>query len=44
MRTGTLLQYRLRLHGLSLYWLTRISEWVPSERFVDEQIAGPYRL
>ena len=44
MRAGTLLQYRLRLHGLSLDWLTRIAEWVPGERFVDEQIAGPYRL
>ncbi|HYI79240.1 MAG TPA: SRPBCC family protein [Thermoleophilaceae bacterium] len=44
MRAGTLLQYRLRLHGLSLDWLTRIAEWAPGERFVDEQIAGPYRL
>jgi ligand-binding SRPBCC domain-containing protein len=44
LRAGTLLQYRLRLHGLSLDWLTRIAEWVPGERFVDEQIAGPYRL
>jgi ligand-binding SRPBCC domain-containing protein len=44
MRAGTLLQYRLRLHGLSLDWLTRIAEWVPGERFVDEQIAGPYKL
>lgn len=44
MRAGTLLQYRLRLRGLSLHWLTRIAEWVPGERFVDEQIAGPYRL
>jgi ligand-binding SRPBCC domain-containing protein len=44
MRAGTLLQYRLRLRGLSLDWLTRIAEWAPGERFVDEQIAGPYRL
>jgi ligand-binding SRPBCC domain-containing protein len=44
LRAGALLQYRLRLHGLSLDWLTRIAEWVPGERFVDEQIAGPYRL
>ena len=44
MRPGTLIQYRLRLHGLSLDWLTRIAEWEPGVRFVDEQFAGPYRL
>lgn len=44
MRAGTLLQYRLRLRGISLDWLTRIAEWAPGERFVDEQIAGPYKL
>lgn len=44
MRPGTLIEYRLRLHGLPVGWLTRISEWVPGERFVDEQVRGPYRL
>lgn len=44
MRPGTLIQYRLRLRGLSLDWLTRIDEWEPGVRFVDSQLAGPYRL
>jgi ligand-binding SRPBCC domain-containing protein len=44
LRAGTLLQYRLRLHGIAIDWLTRIAEWEPGVRFVDEQIAGPYRL
>ena len=44
LRPGALIQYRLRIHGLSIDWLTRIAEWVPDERFVDEQLAGPYRL
>ena len=44
MRVGTLIQYRLRLHGLSVDWLTRIEEWEPGRRFVDVQLAGPYRL
>ena len=44
MRAGTLIEYRLRLHRLPIAWLTRIEEWVPSERFVDMQLTGPYRL
>ncbi|MGI8945841.1 MAG: SRPBCC family protein [Thermoleophilaceae bacterium] len=44
MGVGTLIQYRLRIHGLALDWLTRIEQWRPGEAFVDTQLAGPYRL
>jgi ligand-binding SRPBCC domain-containing protein len=44
MRAGALIQYRLRLHGVPVDWLTRIEEWEPGIRFVDVQLAGPYRL
>ncbi len=44
MRVGTIIEYRLRLHGAPLRWLTRIEEWEPGVRFVDMQLAGPYRL
>jgi len=44
MRVGALIEYRLRLHGLRVDWLTRIEEWEPGVRFVDMQLAGPYRL
>jgi ligand-binding SRPBCC domain-containing protein/arsenate reductase-like glutaredoxin family protein len=43
MRAGTLIDYRLRLHGLPVRWRSKISEWVPMERFVDEQVVRPYR-
>jgi ligand-binding SRPBCC domain-containing protein len=44
MRVGTLIAYRLRLHGVPVSWLTRIEEWVPGRRFVDQQMHGPYKL
>lgn len=44
MRSGTLIRYRLRLHGIPVSWLTRIEEWDPPHRFVDRQVRGPYAL
>lgn len=43
MQAGTLIDYRLRVHGVPLRWRTRINVWEPPHRFVDEQLRGPYR-
>ena len=44
MRVGAVIQYRLRLRGIPVNWLTTIQEWDPPHRFVDVQLRGPYAL
>ena len=42
MKNETLIDYRIRLFGISFNWKTLISAWEPERRFVDEQLKGPY--
>ena len=42
MREGALIEYRLKLMGVPLGWLTRIESWIPNVSFTDVQLRGPY--
>ena len=44
MKAGTLIDHQLRIRGIPVRWRSRITVWEPPERFVDEQVRGPYRL
>ena len=44
MGAGTVLDYRLGLHGFPVRWQTRIETWEPPLRFSDTQVSGPYSL
>ncbi|MCW2923589.1 MAG: hypothetical protein JWM98_993 [Thermoleophilia bacterium] len=41
---GLLIEYRIRLRGITVPWRTRIERWDPPHAFVDRQLRGPYRL
>lgn len=44
MRIDARIEYRLTLFGVPAKWRTRITDWQPGVRFVDEQETGPYTL
>jgi hypothetical protein len=39
---GTLIDYRIKVHGVPMGWTTLIEEWTPGKSFVDTQLKGPY--
>ncbi len=44
IQEGTLLDYKISLHGFPIKWRTKIIDWNPPAEFVDTQLKGPYKL
>jgi uncharacterized protein len=42
MKKGTLINYKLKIHGVPVQWKSRIDSWVPNQEFSDTQVRGPY--
>lgn len=43
MREGLKLDYKLKVHGIPLFWSSLISVYDPPHCFTDEQLKGPYK-
>lgn len=41
---GTIINYRLKVHGIPMSWQTRITDWEMPHRFSDNQESGPYSI
>ena len=44
IQAGSLIRYRLRVHGVAIRWTTEIVAWNPPHSFIDVQLSGPYKL
>jgi ligand-binding SRPBCC domain-containing protein len=42
IRSGTIIDYRLKLSGIPFRWQSVIEEFNPPRQFVDRQVRGPY--
>lgn len=42
IKTGTLIDYKLKIHGIPLKWKSQITTFVENKTFTDVQLSGPY--
>lgn len=44
LKSGTVINYTLKIHHIPIRWKTTILDWNPPHSFVDNQDKGPYTL
>lgn len=44
IKEGTLIDYKIKIHGFPAGWRTQIEQWRPPTHFVDSSLKGPYRM
>lgn len=44
IQAGTLINYKLKIHGVPIHWTTQIETWEKNIKFTDTQLKGPYSL
>lgn len=44
IKKNTIIDYKLKIHGVPAKWQTQIIEWLPNQKFIDFQNKGPYSL
>lgn len=44
IQKGSLIDYKLKVHGVPIGWRTHIDSWSPPHTFSDTQTKGPYKL
>ena len=44
MKENVLIEYRIKLFGVPIYWRTLINEYKPPDYFRDIQLNGPYEI
>lgn len=42
MNIGRLIDYTIKIFGINFHWRTIITDYIQNEKFIDEQIKGPY--
>lgn len=44
LQKGSLIDYKLKIHGVPTTWQTEIVDWQPNIQFIDTQRKGPYSM
>jgi len=44
IQKDTIIEYRIKLFGIPMFWRTRIERFEPDTVFIDSQVKGPYAL